>query len=255
MVTPSFNQGRFLERTITSVLEQGYPRLEYVVQDGGSSDETVGILERHTDRLFRWQSAPDRGQAHAVNCGFAHSTGDIMAFLNADDLLLPGALHYVARFLARHPEVDVIYGQRVIVDDQDAEVGRWVLPPHDDVVLCWNDYVPQETVFWRRRIWDKAGAALDENLHFALDWDLLLRFRAAGARFARLPRFLAAFRIHPRQKTATRLLDLGLPEMNRLRELCHARPVSRWEVRFRVLPFLCRHMVCQYLFQLGLLNY
>jgi hypothetical protein len=108
-----------------------------------------------------------------LNWGFRRITGEIMAYLNSDDLLIPGALHHVAEYFHRHPEVDI---------DHDPV---WVLPPHDNDVLSWADYVPQETLFWRRRIWDKIGGAFDESFDFALDWDLLLRFRDVGARLVR----------------------------------------------------------------------
>src|SRR5439155_11875113 len=123
--------------------------------------------------------ALNRGQAHAINLGFRHATGEILAYLNSDDLLLPGALAYVANHVVRHPEVGVVYGHRVVIDADGREVGRWVLPPQDDASLVWDDYVPQETMFWRRRAWERVGARLDETFHFALDWDLILRFRQA----------------------------------------------------------------------------
>ncbi len=254
IVTPSFNQGPYLQATLDSVLGQGYPRLEYVVQDGGSGDNSVAILQRYADRLTHWESAPDGGQTQAVNRGFRSTTGEIMAYLNADDLLLPGSLAYVARFFRERPDVDVVYAHRVIVDADGHEVGRWVLPRHDDRVLDWADYVPQETLFWRRRIWDRVGAALDESFRFAMDWDLLLRFRAAGARFVRLPRFLGAFRIHPQQKTQT-LVDAGLEEMARLRTRCHGRPITWLEVNRGVARYFRRHAVYTRLYSLGLLRY
>jgi glycosyltransferase involved in cell wall biosynthesis len=254
VVTPSYNQAAFLERTIQSVLGQGYPRLEYIVQDGGSSDGTAEVLKRYIGRLAHAESAPDRGQADAINRGFRHATGEILAYLNSDDLLLPGALAYVARYFAAHPDVDVVYSHRIIIDPDDREVGRWVLPPHDDEFLLWDDYVPQETLFWRRRLWDRAGGRLDETFQFALDWDLLLRFRAAGARFVRLPRFLGAFRVHPRQKTSARFVDLYYPEVRRLRERCHGRPVPLQEVVRGRRPYLRRHVVFHQLYRLGLLR-
>ena len=180
IVTPSYNQGRYLERTLQSVLGQNYPSLEYIVQDGGSRDESRHILERYGDRLHHVESVRDRGQAHAINLGFRHAGGGIMAYLNSDDLLLPGALHCVGRFFAEHPEVDVVYGNRIVINERDEEVGRWILPPHCAEALIWNNYLPQETMFWRRRIWDKAGGRFDESLHSALDWDLWLRFQRRG---------------------------------------------------------------------------
>lgn len=252
LVTPSFGQAAFLERTLQSVLGQDYPRLEYVVQDGGSRDGTPAILERYRARLARCVSAPDGGQAHALNLGFSRTTGEVMGYLNSDDLLLPGALHAVAAAFERHPEVDVVYGHRIVIDEEDREIGRWVLPPHDDAVLSWADYVPQETLFWRRRIWERAGARVDESFRFALDWELLLRFRDAGARFLRLPRFLGCFRVHTAQKTSSQMEDVGLAEMARLRERCHGRPVAEDEIRRQVRPYLWRHLVLHKLYRLGM---
>jgi glycosyltransferase involved in cell wall biosynthesis len=255
LVTPSFNQAGFLEQTIQSVISQNYPCLEYIVQDGASSDDTASILARYAAQLTRWVSAPDTGQANAINLGFAQTGGALMAWLNADDLLLPGALHYIAHFFATHPEVDVVYGHRVLIDQNNAEIGRWVLPPHDNRILFWNDYIPQETLFWRRRIWEKTGAQVDESYRFALDWELLLRFQAAGAKFVRLPRFLAAFRVHPAQKTSTQLADTGRQEKKRLREQYHGRPVSRYEIGRHTWFYLTRSMINDWLYRLGLLRY
>ena len=161
IVTPSYEQGRFLDRTLYSVASQGYPALEYVVQDGGSSDETLEVLRRYEPVLTRWASEPDEGQADAINRGFRNTTGEIMAWLNSDDLLLPGTLSYVARYFAEHPGVDVVYGNRLMIDENDAQIGAWILPAHDDVVLTYADFVPQETLFWRRRLWDSVGGSVD----------------------------------------------------------------------------------------------
>jgi hypothetical protein len=116
IVTPSFNQGKFLGATINSVLAQEYPKLEYIVQDGGSRDGTVKVLEEFSGSLSHWESAPDGGQANAVNLGLRRATGEILGWLNSDDLLLPGSLAYVAAFFERHPEVDVVYENRILID-------------------------------------------------------------------------------------------------------------------------------------------
>lgn len=255
IVTPSFNQGGFVERTLRSVLEQQYERLQYIVQDGGSTDGTRGLLERHGNRLHHWESAPDAGQAAAINAGFRHSSGNVLAWLNADDVLLPGSLAYVARFFGSHPKVDVIYSHRILLDAQDREIGRWVLPRHDDRTLRWADYVPQETLFWRRRVWERVGGSVDERYEFAIDWDLLLRFQKAGARFARVPRFLAAFRIHDEQKTAARLADVGTREMQVIREWVHGRAVSSEEVQRAIGMFVLRHAVYRTLYRTGVFRY
>jgi glycosyltransferase involved in cell wall biosynthesis len=255
MVTPSFNQAKFLRHTIESVLGQGYPKLEYVVQDGGSEDGTIEILEQYRPHLTRAESHKDGGQANAINLGFAHASGEIMAYLNSDDLLLPGALHYVARYFERHPEVDVIYGHRVIINEEGKEIGRWVLPPHDDRTQLWLDFVPQETLFWRRRIWEKVGGCIDESYQFAMDWELFLRFVKAGAQIRRVPRFLGAFRSHPQQKTSARMDDLGIQEMNRVREKYLGRTVTQTEVESAIKPYLRLSLVYDALYHLGLLRY
>jgi glycosyltransferase involved in cell wall biosynthesis len=242
IVTPSFQQGRFLARTLYSVAIQAYPALEHVVQDGGSSDETLDVLRRFEPALTRWASEPDEGQADAINRGFRQTTGEIMAWLNSDDLLLPGALAYVATYFAEHPDVDVVYGNRLMIDEYDGQIGAWILPAHNDRVLTYADYVPQETLFWRRRLWESVGGSVDPTFRYALDWDLLLRFREAGATMVRLPRFLGAFRIHYQQKT-TATSDVGDVECARLRQRVHGREISTAEMRKRMRPYYLRHIV------------
>ncbi|NWJ46547.1 MAG: glycosyltransferase [Chloroflexi bacterium] len=261
IVTPSYNHAEFIERTIKSVLDQQYPKLEYIIQDGGSSDNTVRILKRYSGQLTRWESAKDKGQAHAINLGFQNTNGEIMAYLNSDDLLLPGTLAYVAQFFIEHPQVDVVYGQRVIINEYDREVGRWILPPHRhglpimEDILSWADYIPQETLFWRRSLWEKVGGKIDENFQFAMDWELLLRFRAANATFARLPRFLGAFRVHTEQKSQARINDIGAKESSRLREQYIGRNVSEAEIYYKILPYLKKHIIYHKLYRLGILRY
>ena len=251
LVTPSFGQGRFLERTILSVLDQNYPALEYFVQDGGSDDETADVLKRHESRLAGWAMEADSGQSQAINRAFSRSHGEIMAWLNSDDLLLPGAVQSAVHFFQQHPEVDVVYGDRLLIDEQDREVGRWVLPGHDSALLSWLDCIPQETVFWRRRIWDRAGGRVDESFRFAMDWELLLRFREAGAVFAHLPRFLGAFRVHEAQKTNAAIAAVGLAEMNTLRKRALGRVPGRLEFLRAIAPYIGRHMVADWKYAAG----
>jgi glycosyltransferase involved in cell wall biosynthesis len=241
IVTPSYQQGRFIDRTLHSVLGQRYPELEYYVQDGGSTDETIEVLRRFEAQLSGWASESDGGQADAINRGFERTTGEIMAWLNSDDILLPGALAYVARYFVEHPDVDVVYGHRVMIDESDGQIGAWVLPRHNDRALMFADYIPQETLFWRRRIWDASGGSVDLNFGYALDWDLLLRFRDVGAKIVRLPRFLGAFRIHGQQKTSAADV-LGLEEMARLRERVHGRPVPIGEALVQLRSYFLRHI-------------
>jgi GT2 family glycosyltransferase len=242
IVTPSYEQGRYLTRTLASVIDQHYPRLEYVVQDGDSKDETQEVLERFAGSLSHCASEPDEGQADAINRGFAHTSGEIMAYLNSDDLLLPGSLAYVARYFATHPDVDAVYGHRVLIDESDRQIGTWVLPPHDGRTLAVADYVPQETLFWRRSIWERTGAHIDANLRFAIDWDLLLRMRDASAKMVRLPRYLGAFRVHDEQKT-TREQDRCREETELLHTRVLGRPMSDEESYAYVQAYLRRHVL------------
>lgn len=254
IVTPSFNQGHVLEATLRSVLDQGYPALQYVVQDGGSTDASVAILERYSARLFAWESARDGGQSAAINRGLRRTTGEIMAYLNSDDILLPGSLAYVADFFARHPDVDVVYGHRVLIDDTGAEVGRWVLPPHDDRVIAFADFIPQETMFWRRRAWEAVGG-IDESFRFAMDWDLILRFRDAGMSFRRLPRFLGAFRVWPDQKSVSWWLPVGRRETERLTARTLGAAPTRERIRRETTRYVRRHWVLDKLYLAGLVRY
>lgn len=256
IVTPSFQQARFLDETMRSVLEQPGVACQYVVQDGGSTDGSRAILERHAGRLHAWGSERDNGQADAIARGFALTSGgpdDVMAWINSDDFYQPGALAFVAEYFARHPEVDAVYGHRIVVDEESREIARWFLPPHDNEVLRLNDFVPQETLFWRRRIWDQVGG-LDTSFKFAMDWDLLLRFAAVGARIERLPYFLACFRVHPTQKTSFSMHDTGQKEITLLRERTQGRvfPVHELETSPVLLRYLRRSSFIQFLWKLGL---
>jgi glycosyltransferase involved in cell wall biosynthesis len=250
IVTPTLDSARYLQRTVRSVLTQGYPALRYHVQDGGSSDATHAVL-RALAEPASWASEPDRGQADAVNRGFDRVRGEIMSWLNADDVLLPGALAAVTRFFVDHPGVDVVYGHRVLIDEDDREIGRWVMPPHDGGSLSWGDYVPQETLFWRRQIWDRAGGRLDESFEFAMDWDLLLRFRDAGAVFAVMPRFLGAFRVHAAQKTQRLMAGPGWREIVRIRRRLHGRYVPRGEAARALAGYLDRSSLAHALYRVG----
>lgn len=232
LVTPSYQQAQFLGETMSSVLDQTNVATEYVVQDGGSSDGSAEIIQSSSHRLHAWSTARDRGQADAIAQGFAKTSGtptDVMAWINSDDFYLPGALSFVAGYFARHPDVDVLYGNRIVVNEASEEIGRWFLPPHDDEILRLNDFVPQETMFWRRRIWDRVGG-IDPSFQFAMDWDLLLRFQAAGANIVRVPYFLACFRIHTEQKTTLRMGTVGQREIAALRRRTFGRDFAPGEL-------------------------
>jgi hypothetical protein len=252
IITPSYQQGTYLERTLGSVLDQAYPRLDYRVMDGGSTDGSTAILAKYASKLAGWISEPDSGPAEAINKGFALSQGEIMGWLNSDDLSMPGVLHHIAEYFVKNPDVDVIYGHRVIINERDQQVGHWTLPRHDGETLLWADYVPQETLFWRRRIWDKAGARLDESFSFAFDWDLLLRFMKVGAHIVRLPYFLGCFRVHEQQKTSVEMQSCGMQEMVRLRERELGPAFNDRLLEYQVVHCQRKALRCENLRRLGI---
>jgi len=252
MVTPSYNHAQYLGAAIESIVSQNYPSLYYHVQDGASIDGTIDLLKTLGDSIS-WKSEPDKGQSNAINLGFAGADCEIMAYLNSDDMLLPGTLAYVANYFMSHPDVDVVYGHRVFVDREGLEVGRAVLPPHDGKALQYADYIPQETMFWRKRVWDRIGP-IDENFHYAMDWDFILRAQAAEFKLVRLPRFLACFRIHDAQKTAS-TYAVGVREMGILRRRCLGFDPTQMQIRRAIAPYLAKQLAYHYAYKLSLLRY
>jgi glycosyltransferase involved in cell wall biosynthesis len=197
IVTPSLNQGRFIEHAIRSVLAQGYPRLELIVMDGGSSDDTVATLTRYKDSLTHWESAPDGGPADALNRGFGHANGDILGFLNADDFYLPGSLETIALAFADRPNAEVISGHAYFANPA-GELGVPVYsdPWHPTRFRYGACLLIQQATFFRRTTFD---AARGFRLSRRTSWDMELwaDMAKAGARFDSIGTFLAAFRLHP----------------------------------------------------------
>ena len=216
IVTPSYNQARFIGWTVRSVLLQRYPNLEYVVMDGGSTDGTMDVLAPYADRFAHLTSERDKGQSDAIQRGFARCSGDIMGYLNSDDMLAPGALGFVARFFAENPEIDVVYSHRCTVDENNKVLWYWLLPQHSDWYMSRWDLIPQETCFWRRRLFEQCGN-VDASYRFAMDYDLFVRFmQAAPGRTVRVNRFLGVFREHGEAKTSTLMQTIGAQEIKRV---------------------------------------
>ncbi len=199
IVTPSYNQGRYLEECIQSVLAQGYPNLEYIVMDGGSTDASIEILRRHATELSYWQSAEDGGHASALNAGFARSTGDVMGWLNSDDKLHPGALWKMAWAFQQHPELDWLTGRPSGWDSEGMLTGVAVEVPYyartKHLELGFGQpFIKQESTYWRRRLWDQAGGKVEPAHRLAFDTELWLRF-FRHARLHVLDALVAGYRV------------------------------------------------------------
>lgn len=194
IVTPSYNQGRFLEDTLRSVVSQDYSRKEYIVLDGGSTDDSVEIIRGYAANLRYWASESDRGQAHAINKGFAMARGDVLGWLNSDDTYLPGALSTVGALFAQHPDIDLVYGDFVYTDVAGRPMRRrHVFSSISYESLLYHDYLGQPALFFRRSLFDKVGP-LDESLYYCLDWDLFLRMWRV-CRPLHVPLVLATYRL------------------------------------------------------------
>src|SRR5258706_631032 len=207
LVTPSLNQGRFIEETIQSVLSQNYPNLEYLVMDGGSTDNTLDILKRYSNQL-KWVSEKDTGQSNAINKGLRMASGEILAYLNADDVLLPGTLLKVANLFMEHRQTMWMTGQCRIIDEDNGEIRRlitayknlWLHLSHPSILLI-TDYISQPSTFWRANVMSELGY-LDESLHYVMDYEYWLRLYSKYPPLF-IPEYLAAFKIHRQSKTTS----------------------------------------------------
>ena len=207
LVTPSFNQGQFLEDAIRSVLGQNYPDLEYFVMDGGSTDGSLSIIGKYASHLSGWESVPDNGQAHAINKGWQKATGEYLWWLNSDDLLTEGSLNSAVGFLEMHPEVDLVYGDLIIIDEAGNRIGVRKGTAFDlSVFLTRSIRVPQPGALLRRKVLESTGL-LNESLHHLMDFEFWLRLALMGCRFGYLPVPLAKFRVHSQSKTQKGSLD------------------------------------------------
>ncbi|MDJ0972958.1 MAG: glycosyltransferase family 2 protein [Planctomycetota bacterium] len=202
VVTPSFQMGRVLETTVRSVVEQDYPHLEYIVMDGGSTDGSVEILERYADRITHWQSEADEGQTHAIQAGFERATGDVLCWVNADDLLLPGSLAAVGAWFAADPARRFLVSHALRLDPLGRPIRRWyAAPPTYRAVLFGgtNPGFAQPAAFWTRAAYDAAGG-IDPSFTSIMDVEWYLRLLQGGPA-GLLDAFTAAFREHGDQKS------------------------------------------------------
>lgn len=198
VVTPSYNQGEFIGRTIESVLSQNYPNLEYVVVDGGSNDRTVDVLKKYENKI-KWVSEKDGGQTEAINKGFKMITGEIMAYLNSDDTYEPDTLSVVAQYFVDNPEAMIVYGKGRHVDTNDKYINDYPTEMVSLDILKNKCPICQPTVFWRRELWLKIGL-FDESLQMGMDYDYWIRV-ARNYKFGFIDQYLANTRIHGDAKT------------------------------------------------------
>jgi glycosyltransferase involved in cell wall biosynthesis len=234
IVTPSYNQSRFIEATILSVLDQDYPNLEYLIVDGGSQDGSLEIIQRYGERLSWWVSEPDQGQTDAINKGFAHAKGDIYAWLNSDDTYQPGAVSEAVDFLQTHPRVGMVYGDANFIDLAGRVTGKFNAQQTSYQRLRRGGvYIPQQAAFWRANLWHQV-APLDPSFFFAMDYDLWVRL-AQITEIRYTPRLWANFRLHKQGKTIS-ADDRCWPEMLRV----HRRDGGSWFSIIYVRYFLRR---------------
>ncbi len=255
IVTPTLNQEMFLEETIRSVLQQSYPNIEYIIIDGGSSDRSLKIIQRYAPRLAYWESTKDRGQAHAINKGLMRAKGEVLGWLNADDLLLPQAVQRCVQTFLEHKEVDVVYGHVQRIDARGQLVPTPELPK-DRVVfnkqfVLGECLVNQPGALWRRTIMEQAGI-LDESLHYVMDYEFWIRLALHGAKFFRVPDTLAYFRISARSKTATQSAQMALEHLmvlERTRSVPHLASITGLsEAELQEQERKTRSLVCLYAF-------
>jgi glycosyltransferase involved in cell wall biosynthesis len=248
IVTPSYNQAQFLEQTILSVIGQHYPNLEYIVLDGGSTDGSVEIIKKYERHLAHWESGRDGGQASAINKGFAMATGEIIGWLNSDDMYMPGALMAAAREFKNPAAHQIIFGNCLHFDEQKPRSARGsnVVEDHKFVELRLADYIIQPSSFWAKKTFDMVGP-LDTSLNYVFDWEWYIRAQRQGVKLTPVPTFLSLYRKHDAHKTGTggdsRLNEImevytrynTAPEKKALEKIF---TLKRWQRRNRVLKRL-----------------
>lgn len=261
IVTPTYNSARFLERTIESVISQNYPNLEYMIIDGGSTDDTLDIIKQYEEHLAYWVSEPDNGMYDAIQKGFDRATGDIMCWLNSDDLYFGWTLEIVGEIFTQFEVVDwITSNQLMFIDENDLPRVSSQVPGYSQAGYFKGEhlnhpeqkfsieFVMQEGTFWRRSLWDKTGASLDTRLKYAGDAELWFRFFGAAILYdVSLP--LAMFRSHDRQITRT-AMEKYKAEVQELFERYNASPHNKLSVlgrrffrkytplKLRKLPYL-----------------
>jgi len=236
IVTPSYNQAAYLEETISSVLDQDYQFLEYIIVDGGSTDGSVEIIEKYANELAWWVSESDRGQTDAINKGFSRAKGEILAWINSDDTYLPGAVAEAVEFLDAHPDIGMVYGDANLVDVDGEVIGRFPARQTDNRRLMRGFvHIPQQAAFFRADIWRKVGP-LDPSFYFAMDYDLWVRI-SQHSPIEYYPRLWANFRLHGDAKSIE-ADDRCWPEMVRVHRREGGSRISWLSIKASIRPLV-----------------
>jgi len=238
IVTPSYNQAEFLERTIFSVLNQNYPNLEYIIIDGGSTDGSVEIIKKYEKYLTYWVSEKDEGQSAAISKGFKKSTGKILAWLNSDDTYLPETFCEIAKNFSRNSGVDLIFGNIYFIDGSDKRIRELRFTEFDFSTLIYEGgNLHQTGTFWTRKIYDKVGG-LNSNYKFCMDYDFFCRVAKVG-KLCHVRDFLANFRMHANAKSST-ISYIGQKEHKEIMRRYIPKDLNKWNLRYKKIICIAR---------------
>jgi glycosyltransferase involved in cell wall biosynthesis len=240
IVTPSYNQVQFLERTILSVLNQNYPNLEYIIIDGGSTDGSVEIIKKYEKYLSYWASEKDKGQTDAINKGFQKSTGEILAWLNSDDTYLPGTFYKIAKDFRQNSEVNLIFGNIYFIDESDKRIGELRFTEFDFNTLIYEGgNLHQTGTFWTRKIYEKVGGLIS-NYKFCMDYDFFCRVAKVG-KLCHMRDFFANFRMHANAKSST-ISHIGHREHKEIMRRYIPKDLNKWDLKYK--KFICT--ICRF---------
>lgn len=205
VITPSYNQGQFLEKTIRSVLNQNYPNLEYIIIDGGSTDNSVEVIKKYEKDIAYWVSEKDEGQSHALNKGLKLSTGEIIGWINSDDIYIDDCLFQVTNYFDLHPSIDIVFSDYYYIDENGKVLRRRKEIPFNYQVYLWtgNCYHANCAGFFRRKVFDHIGE-FDESLHYGMDYEFYLRCSEGGLAIGHHRGYWGAYRLHPESKTISK---------------------------------------------------
>jgi len=251
VITPSFNQGAFLEATIESVIDQNYQNLEYIVIDGGSSDTSVSIIKKYENRLAYWVSEKDNGQTDAVNKGIERASGDIIGWLNSDDVYVGCCLHRAMEYFNQCPEVDIVFSDYFFIDEAGKIIKLRKEIPFNFNVYLWTEdcYHANCAGFFRRRVFDKVGK-LDDTLNYGMDYEFYMRCAKAGLSFGHSRDCWGAYRLHAQSKSVSlyEWMRMEGQDIAKHYQLSDISTMGRWSRRqlYALYRMTCKFMIGSY---------